>query len=291
MRTLLFQIPPFPTFITGGRGTFRKGKRHFRRIYTVFDCLYVQKGKLYMTEDDREYEISEGQYMILVPEFEHFGHKDCIENTEFYWFHFESNGGFSIQEKQQLNWTDVLQSEETFTEPAQFLLQIPQYGQIQNREMGERLLEELVHGRNSTSVEEKLKQPLTFYQFLLFVQKEALVIPSAAEKVSELTASYIRLHYKEDLKMVNVAKHLHYHTDYITRCMQKTMGITPLQYVNEIRLLEAKRKLALTMDKIKHIAYESGFHDEAYFSRLFRKKEGMSPQEYRRMMQREGWVE
>jgi YesN/AraC family two-component response regulator len=81
--------------------------------------------------------------------------------------------------------------------------------------------------------------------------------------------------------MTDIAEHIHYHVDYITRCMQKTMGISLLQYLNEVRL-------ASTNEKIKEIAKQVGIHDETYFSRLFRKKEGMSPQEYRRMLQREG---
>ncbi|WP_410776930.1 AraC family transcriptional regulator [Ectobacillus funiculus] len=45
--------------------------------------------------------------------------------------------------------------------------------------------------------------------------------------------------------------------------------------------------MAATTEKIKTISRQVGIQDEMYFSRLFRKREGISPQEYRRMMQRD----
>lgn len=241
-----------------------------------------------MNEAGQEYEVKEGEYLILVPGLEHFGYRECGENTHFYWFHFQAEKPLTLSEKHSFSWTDVLIEEETFTEPAVFLLRIPQYGMLQNRELGERLLEELVQAGDSISIEEKLRQPLLFYRFLLLLQKEALAIPSAAEKVSEQAAAYIGQHYTEEVKMADIAEQLHYHVDYITRCMQKTMGISPLQYLNEIRISRAKRLLETTNEKVKSIAKQVGIQDETYFSRMFRKKEGMSPQVYRRMTQREG---
>ncbi|UOY92105.1 AraC family transcriptional regulator [Ectobacillus sp. JY-23] len=286
MKVLSMAIPPLPVFIKAGKGVFRKGRKHFRRTYTVFDCIYVQSGTLYMREEDIEYEVKAGEYILLIPGFEHAGYRNCTEDTSIYWFHFVLEGLFACQETEHVSWSDLLNREETFTEPAKFTLQIPRYGGVQNKEMAERLLEDLVNGGDS--VESKLQQPVRLYQFLLFLQKEALGIPSAAEKVSEQAAAYLRMHYREDVKMTDVARHILYNVDYITRCMQKQMGISPLQYLNEIRLSEAKKRLVVTNDKIKVIARDVGFMDEGYFSRLFRKKEGVSPLTYRRMVRREG---
>lgn len=284
MNRITFQIPPFPIFVKAGKGTFQKGKKHFRRTFEVIDCLYVRKGKLYMQEEDQQYEVAEGEYLVLAPHREHFGYEPCKEETEVYWFHFAAE--FSFRNAVQLQWTDVLQKEGTFTEPASFLLQIPQYGRVQNKELAERMLEMLTEMEGAVSIEERLKQPLHFYQVLIFLQKEALAIPSAAEKVCEQTVAYIQRYYNRQLKITDIAQDLHYHEDYLTRCMQKTMGVGPLQYLNEVRLQKAKQLLAATTEKVKTISQQVGIQDEMYFSRLFRKQEGISPQEYRRMMQR-----
>ena len=56
---------------------------------------------------------------------------------------------------------------------------------------------------------------------------------------------------------------------------------TPLQIIKDRIVLEAKRNLRFTQLPIKEIAYELGFEDPAYFSRLFSKATGVSPVEYR----------
>ncbi|MFP3122285.1 AraC family transcriptional regulator [Ectobacillus funiculus] len=80
---------------------------------------------------------------------------------------------------------------------------------------------------DAISIEEKLKQPLHFYQVLIFLQKEAFAIPGAAEKVCEQAVAYIQRYYNRQLKMTDIAQELHYHADYLTRCMQKNDGGRP----------------------------------------------------------------
>ena len=51
--------------------------------------------------------------------------------------------------------------------------------------------------------------------------------------------------------------------------------------INERIIIEAKRELYLTNKSIKQLAYELGYEDEYYFSRLFKKNASISPQVYR----------
>ncbi len=52
--------------------------------------------------------------------------------------------------------------------------------------------------------------------------------------------------------------------------------------INERIIIEAKRELYLTNKAVKEIAYELGFEDEYYFSRLFKVNADISPQKYRK---------
>jgi len=56
---------------------------------------------------------------------------------------------------------------------------------------------------------------------------------------------------------------------------------TPLQIIKDRLILEAKRQLKFTNKTIKEIAFELGFDDPAYFSRLFSKNTTLSPSEFR----------
>lgn len=62
--------------------------------------------------------------------------------------------------------------------------------------------------------------------------------------------------------------------------------VSALQYVHDYRLKVAKKKLAATNETVAAIAKQVGFEDGAYFSRVFKKLEGMTPSEYRRFIQR-----
>ena len=65
------------------------------------------------------------------------------------------------------------------------------------------------------------------------------------------------------------------------RRFREATGMTPLDYVHALRLEEAKQMLETTEDSIEAIANEVGYEDTSFFGRLFRRKVGVAPGEYR----------
>jgi transcriptional regulator GlxA family with amidase domain len=59
-------------------------------------------------------------------------------------------------------------------------------------------------------------------------------------------------------------------------------GLTPLEYVQRLRVEDAKRRLERTDDPVDDIAWRVGYEDPAFFRRLFRRTVGMAPGAYRR---------
>ncbi|MBD5070840.1 AraC family transcriptional regulator, partial [Xanthomonas citri pv. citri] len=76
--------------------------------------------------------------------------------------------------------------------------------------------------------------------------------------------------YKEKTTIKDLSLALHYHQDYVSRCMQQVLGVTPAQYTNRVRMTEAKRLLSSTNDKMGVIAETVGMEDPTYFSKLFK---------------------
>jgi YesN/AraC family two-component response regulator len=58
-----------------------------------------------------------------------------------------------------------------------------------------------------------------------------------------------------------------------------------MRYVNQFKVRQACQLLDNSTDSIRHIALSLGFDDPYYFSRLFKKTMGMSPQHYRASQQ------
>ncbi|MNF06130.1 Arabinose operon regulatory protein [compost metagenome] len=62
---------------------------------------------------------------------------------------------------------------------------------------------------------------------------------------------------------------------------KKVMGISPLQFVEKVRIDHAKTMLTGTSKPISKIAREVGYNDPLYFTRVFTKVTGVAPREYR----------
>src|SRR3546814_19370425 len=66
------------------------------------------------------------------------------------------------------------------------------------------------------------------------------------------------------------------------RRFRKATGLSPLAYVHTLRLEEAKQQLEATRLPIEAVAAECGYEDAGYFSRLFTRRVGLTPANYRR---------
>ncbi len=72
---------------------------------------------------------------------------------------------------------------------------------------------------------------------------------------------------------------------YMMHIFKKTTGITIVEYKREKRLEKAKTMLLKDSKTISEIAQECGFGSSAYFSKIFTLNEGVSPSQYRKMLQ------
>ncbi|OIJ10501.1 hypothetical protein BKP37_18375 [Anaerobacillus alkalilacustris] len=289
MNTLCFSAPPFPTYITGRAHCFKKGKKHIKRIFSVFDLLIVKSGVIYMSENGVNYDVKEGQYIILAPGLEHFSYKPCDTDTHYYWLHFDIDVHYELKEVDDINWGMIIKQEKTGIEAAKHVLHIPRYGTLINEKFIDSEITRLFSLDSTNKPEKRLKEQIIFQEILLQLQSDAIRIPTSAEQVTKQAVAYIQAnYYKEMIKMDNLSKELLLHPDYITRCMQKTLGVTPMHYLTSYRLTKAKDFLSNTNEKLDSISRQIGILDSAYFTRVFKKNEGITPSEFRRLARREG---
>ncbi|AIQ56482.1 PocR ligand-binding domain-containing protein [Paenibacillus borealis] len=92
---------------------------------------------------------------------------------------------------------------------------------------------------------------------------------------------YIHGHYREPLRLAEMAKLCWISADYFSRLFRQETGSTFSSYINSLRLEEAKRCLVEEADSVVSIAYSLGYEDSGYFIRTFKKFAGDTPAAYR----------
>ncbi len=99
--------------------------------------------------------------------------------------------------------------------------------------------------------------------------------------VTESIREYISVHYSEDLSLQDVAGSFHYSDAYFCKIFKQCFDRSFTVYLAEYRIEKAKHLLADVAINIKDISTEVGYRDSSYFTKVFRRVEGITPTEYR----------
>lgn len=92
---------------------------------------------------------------------------------------------------------------------------------------------------------------------------------------------YIEEHYGEELDISQAAGMCFYSQSHFMKYFKQYTGQSFVNYLNDYRLSRAGGFLRTTGDTVTEIAGRCGFDNLSYFNRLFRRKYGMTPKEYR----------
>ncbi|MBB3111641.1 AraC-like DNA-binding protein [Paenibacillus phyllosphaerae] len=278
-----FLSPPLPHFICCGEDTYPIGGRHpDRSSIGVFDLLVVTRGCLHLSEDPLSLTVPAGSFALLRPDRFHRTALPCEEETHFYWLHFHTLG----------QWKEVDERPDAINEGSkdafqtqtvhQFAHYLPQTGKMTFPEAAYGWLRELLDLEDETTVASQWRQQILFQELLLCLQQAAkLPASSSYISVADEASAYLRRNYKTAVSYKAMAEELHFHANYISLCMKRAYGCTPLEYLATYRIEQAKRLLIDTNETIGRIAEETGFGTFSYFIRSFNRLAGCTPKEFR----------
>lgn len=93
---------------------------------------------------------------------------------------------------------------------------------------------------------------------------------------------YMHKHYREDIRVKDVADQLTLSENYFSALFKKEYGCSFTQYLTKIRLANARNMLCTFNDSVSIIAKESGFRSPKHFHKLFKETYGITPQAFRK---------
>ncbi|MBN1451239.1 MAG: substrate-binding domain-containing protein [Anaerolineales bacterium] len=106
-------------------------------------------------------------------------------------------------------------------------------------------------------------------------------LPAHTSGLVKQAIAYLHQNYTRSVSRWEIAEAVGVSEDYLSRVFNRELTISPWDYLNRYRVLQSKHLLLHTSDSIGVIARQVGFKDQAYFSRVFHKITGVSPQTFR----------
>ena len=122
---------------------------------------------------------------------------------------------------------------------------------------------------------------------LVYISREqnVSVISDSSFQLSKecaLAKRYIDANYSKNITLDLLADITHINKFYLAHSFAECMGQSPISYLTAKRLSASKELLVSSNRSIAQVASSTGFSSQSYFSQIFRKETGMTPQQYRK---------
>lgn len=125
------------------------------------------------------------------------------------------------------------------------------------------------------------------HQFFVGLAQRQAVHTNTETDYVNLAVHYIQSNFSEDIRIADLAADLGLNRSYFCRIFKEQMGVPPQEYLVTHRLETAAELLTELGLSQKEVILRVGYQDVSTFSRMFKRKYGMSPGEYVRRSQKE----
>ncbi|OCT11525.1 AraC family transcriptional regulator [Paenibacillus pectinilyticus] len=143
------------------------------------------------------------------------------------------------------------------------------------------LCEQLCLSSRSESAMERFRGQSVFHELVYWLMTHIRLQPKSDSRAAmDRTKSYIETHFHESMTIEQLARMAEISSKYYVSLFKKTYGKTAIDYLTEVRVNMAKQLMLQADVRLKDVAFQVGYNDEFYFSRMFKKEVGVSPTVY-----------
>lgn len=116
-----------------------------------------------------------------------------------------------------------------------------------------------------------------FYTILSMLCKK-----TTFESTADEILKFINKNYQKDINIESLCKTFSFSKNHIINVLKKAIGMTPIAYLNLVRLKRAEELLITTSDGIENISISCGYQNYSHFYRQFIRKNNVSPESFRK---------
>lgn len=253
-------------------GTLKAQKPHTSSRSNLNSYLFfmVMEGSGTLTYDNIDYQLQPG-FCGFIDCYNQYAHQSSDDLWTLKWAHFNGSNMKAIYQKYLERGGLPCFDSHHFSEYEEILTELFQ-----------------VASSSSYIKDMQIFEKLTSLLTLLMEEswnpsrKAGNGIQSHAKKHDLLTIKdYLDLHFAEKIALNDLAHMFYINKFYLTRVFKEQFGVTINGYLIQLRITKAKQLLRFSDKTVDEISMECGYDDSNYFSRLFKKVEGISPSEYR----------
>lgn len=250
-----------------GQLTAQKNHISERKGLESYLFFIVLDGCGRITTGGKSYDVKSGD-CVLIDCTKPYSHKSTDEKWSLRWVHFYSKNMPAIYEK--------------FTsrggEPCFNSVNFLKYNKLMQDIYAIATSESPVR---DMKINEKLAGILSCIMEDCFLKAENNTLSAPSRDLTDVKA-YIKENYAKKLTLDGIAEKFFINKFYLARLFKEQFGMTIVSYITLIRITQAKQLLRFSDMPIENIAYDVGFADANYFSRIFKRTEGVSPGEFRK---------
>ncbi|MGN0268015.1 MAG: helix-turn-helix domain-containing protein [Lachnospiraceae bacterium] len=167
-----------------------------------------------------------------------------------------------------------------------FIIHADSYRRIRMIEKFLKMIE--MNRTESFGYEFEIRTELSRFWLMLLEETEEIRASSCTDKNNidvdriKIMMQYIHEHYMEKITLSDIASTANISTRECTRCFQRCIKLSPVNYLNEYRIRMAAQMLLQTNQSITTISENCGFSSSSYFGKMFYKVMGCTPKDYRK---------
>ena len=251
---------------------------HPEHLHGFFEILYLATGERLFFINDRTFKMTAGDLIIINPNVIHNATSEGLSDGEGTLLYFQEeflSPNYPLREELQPMFLN-----------ANIYLTLSRNAQAFIEEHFSKMLQEALSKKtgHQLALQSLLLHLLVFIcRYVENYDTTTIEHPSPMhKKVSEIVR-YINAHYMEELSLNYLANHFYISPSYLSKVFKKATNFTFIEYLNNVRIKEAKRLLMESSKKVVEIAEEVGFGSITHFGRVFKEITGKAPVYYRRI--------
>ncbi|CAH1222989.1 HTH-type transcriptional activator RhaR [Paenibacillus allorhizoplanae] len=268
-----------------GKGSFsvsyRKALSHnmpVNHFHSTYEIFYLMSGKRTFFIKDRTMIIEEGDVVIISPNILHRTTNTEMPKHERLIVNIHESQMASVNDA----YRDIFQP---LFEHAYLIIKCPLQDKLAIESVAQSIMQEMQEKKPGF---EMFAQTLVLQLLIICCRHvkqnaiEPLDTPSPMyERILEVVR-YMNTHYMQDLPLHLLAEKFYVSPYYLSRFFKEATGFTFVEYLNSVRIKEAKKLLEQTSLKVSLIARKVGFGSVTHFGRVFKLVTGHAPLYYRK---------